>query len=547
LFFDVAFGLIGGLGLFIFGLQLMSEGMQKAAGDQLRKILEILTSNPLVAVLTGIVVTVLVQSSTSTTVMLVGFVNAGLMSLAQAVGVIFGANIGTTVTAQVLSFDLTEIALPAVGFGFFLTYVGRSYRQKQVGQAILGFGLLFLGMQTMSGGLSPLRDYPPFLDLLARFADYSVLGIFAGALFTMLVQSSSATTGVVIALSLQDMLVLRSGVALILGSNIGTCITAFLASVGTNIAARRTALAHTLFNVLGVLIFLLFISPFTRLVSMLGGSLTRQVANAHTIFNISIALLFLPFINYFVRIVRKLTPSHEQVIRYGPQFLDDRMIDTPQVALVNARKEILRMARIARSMVKESIQIFFDTEDKKIDSLMRKEDIINELETEATSYLVKVSRSTISTEQHEELTQLMHMVNDIERIGDHSENIVELARQKRKGNIPFSEDAKKEIKEIFNETDCIISKVVKALDTGDFVLAMDAINDDEIIDEMEKQLRQNHIERLNKSECIPEAGIIFTEILSNFERIADHATNITEALIGRVMNSGKGDKKNITD
>lgn len=324
-------------------MQMMASGMQNAAGDNLRKILNTLTSNPYMATLTGLIVTLFLQSSSTTSVMVVGFANAGLMTLSQAVGTILGANIGTTITAQIISFDIKLLILPALGLGAFLNFYSLKRYNRYIGQSILGFGLLFLGLSTMSQAMHPLREYLPFIQMLASFGRVPVLGVLVGALFTAVIQSSSATTGVVIALTLQGLIDTPSSIAIVLGANIGTCITAALASIGTNLTARRAVLAMVIVKILGVVVALLFFRPFIHLVNYTGTTVTRQVANAHTLFNILNVLVVLPFLQPFLRFISKIMQGEEQKIETGTKFLDQRMLKNPSVAIGSARQEILRM------------------------------------------------------------------------------------------------------------------------------------------------------------------------------------------------------------
>lgn len=529
---QVAMGLIGGLGLFLFGMQIMASGMQKAAGDKLRRILEVLTSNPFIAVVTGAIVTVLVQSSSTTTVMVVGFANAGLMNLSQALGTIMGANIGTTVTAQAISFRLEVIALPAIGLGAALNFFSKRRLKRYIGQAILGFGLLFLGMTTMSSAMSPLRDAPVFVDMLAYFGKNPLLGMLAGALFTAILQSSSGATGVIIALSIQDLITFPSALALILGTNIGTCITALLASLGTSLAAKRAALAHILFNVAGVLLFLLFINPFSELMMGTAQTIPRQVANAHTVFNVGSTLLILPFFKPFLKVIDKILPGEEGVVDLGPKFLDTRMLKTPAVAIGSAKKEVLRMATLAREMVKDSITAFIKEDHKLMVQVYQKEEILDSLEKEITTYLAELSLHSLNMDQSQQVSGLMHAVNDLERIGDHSETIVHLAEDRVGDKLPFSEEALGELKHMYEKVDWMLDQALEAFENDDYFAARSVIEEDDVVDNLEKTLRKHHIERLNEKKCHPASGVVYLDLLSNFERIADHATNISQVVLG---------------
>ncbi len=533
MFWEISMGLIGGLGLFLFGMQMMASGMQKAAGDKLRRILEVLTSNPFIAVLTGIAVTVLVQSSSTTTVMVVGFANAGLMNLSQAVGTIMGANIGTTITAQAVSFRLEVLALPAIGVGAAVNFFSRRRLKRYIGQAVLGFGLLFLGMTTMSTSLSPLRESPVFIDMLATFGQNPVLGILAGAIFTAALQSSSAATGVIIALSIQELLGFSSAMSLILGTNVGTCITALLASLGTSLAAKRAALAHIVFNMVGVILFLLIINPFSEIMMETAKTVPRQVANAHTVFNIGNTLIVFPFFKPFVRLISSIIPAgEEEAVDLGPKYLDKRMLKTPAVAIGSAHKEILRMANLSREMVKDSINAFVKEDHKLMVQVYQKEEILDSLEKEITIYLAELSLHSLTHEQSARVTGLMHAVNDLERIGDHSETIAHLAESKEGDNLPFSEEAINELRYMYDRVDWMLDRSIEAFEHNDYFAARSVVEEDDVIDNLEKTLRKHHIERINEKRCNPTSGVIYLDLLSNFERIADHSTNVAQVVLG---------------
>ncbi|WP_331446013.1 Na/Pi cotransporter family protein [Natranaerobius thermophilus] len=529
---EVLVGLLGGLGLFIYGMQIMSEGMQKAAGDKLRNILEVLTKNPVIAMFTGVILTVLVQSSSTSTVMTVSFVNAGLMSLGQAVGTIFGANIGTTITAQVVSFDLGMFALPAIAVGVALNSFAKRRLKKYVGRSILGFGILFLGLTMMSDAMVPLREQEMFINMLKQFGAFPALGVLAGAMFTIAVQSSSAATGVIIALTLQDLLTFESGVALILGTNIGTCATTLVASVGSNLAARRTAAAHIIFNTIGTLLILIILSPFSEIVRMTADTVPRQVANAQTIFNVGMAVVFLPFTNKFVNLVIKLIPGEETGIQQGSKYLDKRVLATPSVAISNARKEVIRMGKLAHEMVDEAYESFLEKDFRKMKLVEQKEDVVDQLEKEISTYLSAISYSSLTTSQSKQVTSLMNAINDIERVGDHSENLVNLTKAIIEDNLPFSDTAIKELSDFHEKVSGMYQKAINAFEDEDYEKAREVVEYDDVIDEMEKILRKHHMMRLNEKRCHPSSGVVYLDILSNFERIGDHSTNLSEAIFG---------------
>ncbi len=527
---NLGVGLLGGLGLFLYGLQLMADGLQKTAGDRLRRLLEILTSTPLIGVVVGTIVTILVQSSSATTVMVVGFVNAGLMTLKQAVSVIMGANIGTTVTAFMVSLKLTELALPAVGIGFILMLIGKRKTTRYIGQAILGFGLLFLGMKVMGDTMKPLKTYPFFTDLMLNFGSKPLLGVLVGAGFTALVQSSSATTGLVVAMASEGLLGLPAGLALILGSNIGTTITAMLASIGTQLSAKRAALAHLLFNIFGVTIFLVALRPFTNFVAGTANLVESQIANAHITFNLVNTVLLLPFISLFVKLVERLTPGEDHTERVGALYLDEHLLNTPSIALGQATRELVRMGKLAVGSMDDVYHAFSSNSTERLGAAAHKETAVNHLEEAIVTYLIKLSQRSLSTEQSARLNTLMSITNDFERIGDHSENIGELADYKAEHRLPFSNEAAQETDRMYNKVKGLVDKAIQILETGDVQQAQAIMAGENDIDFMEKTLRRQHMQRLNTGVCFPASGVVYLDFISNLERIADHANNIGESL-----------------
>lgn len=526
MFWNIAFSTIGGLGLFLFGIQIMASGMQKAAGDRFRRILEMLTNKPVLGVLTGIVVTLLVQSSSTSTVMVVGFANAGLMNLSQAISVIIGANIGTTVTAQIVSFNIGMIALPAIGIGSLLNFFGRRRFHRYLGQTVLGFGLLFLGMTTMSSGMIPLRELETFHSMLLQFSRYPILGILCGAAFTAIIQSSSAATGVIIAMTMQDLIPFHSAVPLILGTNVGTSITAILASIGANVAARRAAVAHVLFNVIGVTLALIFLKPFTEIIIETASTVPRQVANTHTAFNVLNTIVFLIFLKYFTRVVCYIVPGVDEKIEFGPKYLDPRILKTPAVAIGGAKQELLRMGGIAREMLDESMLVFLKNDLKKIKHIEQMEELVDGLEKEINIYLADLSQHSMSKEQSKMVAALMSAANDLERIGDHAENIMQLSEIKTEERLPFSITALDEITSLYKKVSSMLERAIKAFEQDDKESAQQIVIEDDEVDAQEKALRKRHIDRINTKKCYPSAGVIYLDLLSNLERVADHANNI---------------------
>lgn len=527
----MVFTVAGGLGLFLYGMQLMGDGLQKAAGDRLRRLLEVLTGVPIVGVFVGALVTMIIQSSSATTVMVVGFVNAGLMNLTQSISVILGAKIGTTITAQMVSLKLTDLALPAIAVGFLLSLIGRTRMQKQVGQVIIGFGVLFLGMKIMSDGLVPLRSNPLFMHYMVQFGAKPLLGLLTGTVITAIIQSSSAFTGIVISLALQDLIGLDAAVPLVLGSNIGTCATALLASIGTSLSARRAALSHVLIAFLGVIVFFPFLGAFTAFVGTTADTVAHQAANAHTLFNVINVIWFLPFIKPFSRLVTRLLPGEEIVVEYGPKYLDVHLLTAPSVALGQVTKELIRMGETSIAML-DDVYIGFKTASKEhLKASVQKETVLNSLEHDIVMYLVKLSQRSLSDEQSRRLNALLNISNDLERVGDHSENIQELADYRWEHKLPFSAEAISELDDMHTRVRGLVQAAIQALGEDDIELAKDIMRREDEIDMLEKELRRSHISRLGDNVCHPASGIVFLDIISNLERIADHANNIAETVI----------------
>lgn len=537
---EIIFGIVGGLGLLLYGMTLMSEGLQKVAGARLKQILKLLTDKPLIGVLVGTGVTVVVQSSSTTTVMVVGFVNAGLMTLRQAIGVIMGANIGTTVTAQLIAFHLDKYALPAIGLGFAMMFFGRQRKMKSWGQVILGFGLLFFGLSVIKEMLSPLKEIQAVSDFFVKFSANPLLGILAGLVITLILQSSSAVVGFIQALALIGVIDFQTAIAATLGSNIGTTITAQLACIGTNITSRRAAMAHTLFNVLGVLVMLPFFYSgiFQRFVDIItpgvvnNNTIMRHVANAHTLFNVFNTILFLPFVGLFTRLATLFVPGEVEVDHAQPRYLEEHLLATPSIALDQSVKEIVRMLGIARIAVKEAMSGFFDKEPKFFKKVRKKEDAIDNLQVEITNYVVKISQRSLTPEESERLPVLLHSVNDVERIGDHAENLAELAERALEEKLPFSDMAITDLHTIYNEVDHMMEDVKEAFLAQDTERAKDALVREQEINRLQITLRANHIQRLNERQCVPLSGILFLDFVNNLEKIGDHLTNVAQAVRG---------------
>lgn len=526
------FKLFGGLGLFVYGMKLMGDGLQKAAGEKLKKILEALTSNRVLAVLVGAGVTAIIQSSSATTVMTVGFVNAGLMNLFQAAGVIMGANIGTTMTAQLIAFKLSDVAPLVLGIGAAMVLFCSKKRTRDIGDIILGFGILFVGMSMMEGAMSPLRDMPEFKALILTLGKHPLLGILVGLGMTATVQSSSATIGILMALAANNSITLNVALPILFGDNIGTCVTALLASIGTNKNAKRASLIHLIFNSMGTLLFMLAFNLVLYIVPMLGGDIQRQIANAHTLFNISNVIIQVPFIPVLVSLVNKIVPGEdENSDGFHLEYLDRRLLETPSIACGQVVKEITRMGKLSSDNVDNSMKAFLNHDANLIESVTEQEKLINFLQREVTDFMVSLSNTNLSEQQSELITSLFHVVSDMERIGDHAKNIIELTELKINENIQFSDKAIADIKDLYKITKEAVDTMISAFSTFDFKLAKEVIELEGKIDTVEKRFRKDHIDRLNNRICSPAGGAIFVDLLSNFERIGDHSNNVAQMVL----------------
>ncbi|HZL83277.1 MAG TPA: Na/Pi cotransporter family protein [Candidatus Deferrimicrobium sp.] len=530
---SLAMNLVIGLSFFLYGMKLLGDGLQKAAGDSLRRILQALTNSPVKGVLVGLTVTSIIQSSSATTVMVVGFANAGLMTLSQAMGVIFGANIGTTITAQIIVFKLSDAIWAFILVGVLMEFFVKRRTTKAVGEAILGFGILFFGLYFMSDALAPLKTNQAFIDFLVRFGRLPALGILAGAVFTGVVQSSSVTTSLVVALSLQGMITLPSAIALVLGANIGTTVTAGLASIGTNIVSRRTALTHFLFNFLGVILILPFLAPFTRLVAMTSTYLPRQVANAHTIFNVTMTCVAVLLIKPFERLVRWLLPSQggEQETKVV-QYIDERVLATPTLALSQATQELCRMGHIAYEMVNSCRVALFEGKMSLLEEVLRNEDLVNSMQKEITGYLAKITEHDLSEAQGTRVMALMHAVNDIERVGDHATNLVELIQIKDDKRLKINNGTEDDLKTEFAHVLKTLEEAMNALRDYDVERAHRVKDMEDQCDVMTKEFMSHNIARLNAHELDPQVGVIIVDLFTNLERISDHSDNIADVVLG---------------
>ena len=538
---EIAIGIMGGLGLFLYGMNLMGEALEKAAGSKLKKIIELLTSNIFMGVIVGTIVTAIIQSSSATTVMVVGFVNAGIMTLPQAVGVIMGANIGTTVTAQLVSIDINGLAPIALGIGIILYLFTNKPKTKHIAEVLIGFGILFTGMDFMKEAVKPLAEYSGFTNALLTFGKYPILGLLLGFGITAIIQSSSASMGMLVVLASQGLIPLNSALPILYGQNIGTCVTSLLSSIGASISARRAALIHLMFNVLGTIIFLIFLNGIVvkAVVYMDPDNVARQIANVHTIFNITSTLMLLPFNKIIIKLATKLAPDNNtedddvKVVKY----IDDRMIETPSIALVSVEKETLRMGEKSRESLDSAMTGIFEKSETDLSNTLKKEKVINELQKTILNYLLKLSKAPLNEESREVIDSLFNTVNDIERIGDHAENLAELGKSSIVNDVVFSDNARSELSDMYNKVLSTYTYSLESMRTSDVDLACKVIKMEEQVDIMEKTCRLNHMRRLNNNMCSIDNGIIYLEILTNLERVSDHAVNIAQQVIAQSVNS----------
>ena len=532
---EIFFGLLGGLGLFLYGMNIMSTGLQKTAGDNLKSIIGLLTTNRLMAVIVGTVVTAIIQSSSASTVMVVGFVNAGMMKLTQAVGVIMGANIGTTITAQIITFSIDKYAPVIIGISVAIWLFSRNRKIKQLAEAFIGFGILFLGLRFMADSLSPLKEYEAFQEMLVSFGGFPILGILAGFFITVLVQSSSAATGILLALAMEGLVPIESGLPILFGINMGTTTTAIFSSVGANVTAKRAAAFHFIFNFVGTVIFMIFFQGATyKIITYLTpNNVPRQIANAHTLFNVTNTLVLLPFSGILVKIAKKVVPGEDEFI-HGIQYIDNRMLETPSIAIVSVIKEALHMGNVTKKSLRNAVEGFIENNQKKIDETLKLERIVNETEREIASYLVKLSNTDLSQDNREIVYGLFNAINDIERVGDHAENIAELAQYKTDNKLIFSDTAMEELDKISTLALGAYANALDAVRDMDESLAMKVLELEGEVDILERSLRANHIERLSNNNCIPASGVVFLDVISNLERIADHAANIALAVMDKM-------------
>ncbi len=525
--------LAGGLGLFLFGMNLMSDGIEKAAGAKLRSILEFFTKNRFTGMIVGIVFTGIIQSSSACTVMVVSFVNSGLMNLYQAAGVIFGANIGTTITSQLVSINLSEIAPAVLFIGVLLMLFCKNQKVNKIAVIIVGFGILFLGLNSMSEAMRGLRDDPRVVDMLSSLKS-PLMAIFVGFALTAVIQSSSVTVSIVLLMANQGLLQTYICMFIILGCNIGACASALLASMTGKKDAKRAAMIHFLFNVFGTIIMYVILKiaggQVQDAIMSISSDNGRFVANAHTIFKVVQVIMLFPFSNLLVKLTYIVIPGKDEKIDYRENFqlkyIGEKMILNPATVVVDVTKEIDRMASLAYENLNRAMNALITLDQEDIDQVYQVEQNINFLNRAITNYLVKINQTTLPIEDQKHIGALFHVVNDIERIGDHAENVADAAKQRMETGISFSKEAQKEMGDMLDMVNTIVRFSVEMFVKGNEEHMEDILRLEDAVDEKERELQRFHVERLTKNECTPEAGMIFSDIISGLERVADHATNI---------------------
>lgn len=535
---SMIFSLVGGLGFFLYGMKLMSEGMEKAAGARMRKILEIFTKNRLMGVLVGTVLTAIIQSSSATTVMVVSFVNSGLMSLANAAGIILGANIGTTVTSQLIAFDLGEVAPLIVMIGVIMVMFSKNQKVQKIGEVVLGFGVLFVGLETMSSAMSTLKDSPQMVELLGSLTN-PYLAVLVGFGVTAVLQSSSATVGIVLLLATQGLLELPICFFIIMGCNMGSCISALLASLCGKKDAKRAAWIHFLFNIFGtailMIVFSVALEPITAFIEYIsGGNISRSVANAHTMIKVAEVIMLYPFMNWIIKLTYKIIPGDnksENEENLGLEYIGKTGTFAPTTAVLQVTRELERMGNIAIDNLTRAMKALTTMDEKEIEAVYTTEKSIDYLNKEITAYMVNLNQSQLPIDDMRSIGGLFHVVNDIERIGDHAENVADAVMLIKKDQVVFSKEGKQELTDMYEMVKEITKLSIDMFSHGSPEHLQEILDLENKIDKKEKELQKSHVSRLTMGTCTPEAGMIFSDLASGLERVADHATNIAFSVL----------------
>ncbi|MGB9694722.1 MAG: Na/Pi cotransporter family protein [Caldisericaceae bacterium] len=521
---------LGGIALFIYGITITSKSFETFAFGGFRKFLDKVTARPILAVLLGTVFTSIIQSSSATTVTVVSLANSGTLSFESTLGIIFGANIGTTATAQIIAFNFTKYSLIIFAIGFFLSMIPKKELVRELGRGIMGFGLIFIGMQFMEQSVAPLKNSPFFIDLFVKMSKKPILGVLVSAVFTGIEQSSSVTVGIVQALGAEGLLDLKAAFSLVIGANIGTTVTAILASLGTNTQARRAAISHVIFNLVGAVIFLIIFKPYVALISKTSSSLVRQIANAHTMFNIICTILFLPFIRQYAKLIKKLVPGEEVVVESGTKYIDKRLLNMPSFAIDAMYKEVFNMFGMAKKNLESVCLMVSKNTNKLLQNINLRETAINQVNKEIQAFAPQITSKQLTSEQSKEVNLLVNVASQIERIGDILKGISELQIEKMKEGILFSDIAMEDITKMIDTIRTEYEIIENNFDSFSFEHFRRIEEMEQSIDDMEIALREAHVERLVNGVCSAEAGIIYVDMLSDLERISDHIYKIARLL-----------------
>ena len=533
---QMTFGFLGGLGLFLFCIKYMGDGLQMAAGDRLRYILDKYTTSPFLGVLVGILVTALIQSSSGTTVITIGLVGAGLLTLKQAIGIVMGANIGTTITTFIIGFNITHYALPILFLGAACLFFIKNNFINNLGRILFGFGGIFFALTLMSGAMEPLKHLPAFTELTVKLSHQPILGVFIGTVITMLVQASSATISILQNVYKENLITLKAALPVLFGDNIGTTITAIIAVIGANTSAKRLALSHTMFNIIGTTIFMILLSPFSMFVEKMAQMLHLNpkvtIAFAHGSFNIMTTILLFPFIGVLEYIVVKLIKEKdEDKVEHKPKYLDMALIHTPSIALGQVKQEMLSMISITVKSLGRAIEFFHSHNEKDAEKVEKREDAINNIDQEITKYLTTLSQEHLTEKDGEEISMYLDMCRDVERIGDHAIGIVRDVRYEIKKKVVFTDMAHQEVEKLFRISKKIIETAEEALKNNDTEKAFTVVDLHNKLYAKEKEVRKAHIRRVSKQQCDVKAGLYYIDVVSHFTRIGDHARNLVEKMI----------------
>jgi len=529
-YFNIIIGVIGGLGLFIYGMFLLSDSLKKLSLGLLKALLEKITSNRFKSMLVGLVVTAIIQSSSATSVILIGFLNASVISLSAAIAIMIGANVGTTITAQLIAFKLTAIAPVFVFVGTAYFFFAKKIKEKNKGLVILGFGMLFLGLAMMSMAVAPLSDNQAAKDALVAFGKYPFLGVMTGLLVTIVFQSSSTTTGMIIAFASAGLLDLSSSIYIIFGTNIGTCITGILASVGGNLASKRLAWGNTLFNIVGTIIAFAMVPLYLEYIPLISNDVARQVANTHTLFNIINTMIFLPLVPLFVAMMCKIVPGEDYTKRES-KYLDKNLLTVPHLAVRAVINQMVAMLDTCMEMLRKARLCAAAYDHKLRNEIALDEESVDEMQKDITDYLVQITQSELPEKYSRMMPALLHSVNDLEKVGDYAEDVVVLSQRAYENDLKFSLEADRELEKLFDKTEVLARQVRKAMAFNDEDAASISLTIEKEIDELIAIYKINHVKRLENSVCISNAGLVFNDILTDIERLNNHLCNITKGIL----------------